>query len=761
MIENKEEIKQQIGINQYLLEIGIIEGAFTERGDQTHYFCPIHGGDHGQNFVVNNATNLWYCHTACQTGGDIFKLHAKLHNLDCNDDFERIVEEVAAIAGVEVKHTRAVKSDMHQHSIKSQPVKNEIKKIPQQRAVEVKKRTTRTPQLVIKTSKPLAQHAYFEKKRVEPCKGLYEGVDEKNNKSIIIPFYDAHDELKAVQFIHEKGKFFCNAGEDKKYSAREAYFTIGKFKDGDTILIGEGIATMLTCRMAFDEKVPAISYGASWNCQPVIKMLMKKYPNLKLIHILDNDKNETALKEACIFVNLPNISFREPSFEGLNYTIDGRGKGPTDFNDLISKCDQPLTKVKEQLNNEPPELRKKLMKKILAINEVLLPAQKESSQSSSLKEVSLDIPPYTLKNFQEDITATQEGLLTGYKDIDNILRIPTEALTFVLARPSHGKTTFMLNLILNMVEKYTDKTFIFFSYEETRKQIALKMIIRLSGYVFPDSYKNSLIYESYLKKGNNDNQSIEKGKKKFAEYADNGRLKIVATNYEVQELSKIIKNETSKHPIGALFIDYIQKIKNKNKFGTRQLELQDTSHEILEAAKTCKVSIISGAQATRNKNSKGDIPQLDEIRECGDIEQDANLVISLCNKSMEEDMEKYKGNIKNSSSTVLTTNPIKNRNGRSRVNLELTFDKPSLTITDNVMQDEKPKPTIPMPDNDEEREDVPQDYLSAARQPQKKAPLDDYSNMKQKQQKNTQKRPRKLSNTGNAMIDCINEALDE
>ena len=63
----------------------------------------------------------------------------------------------------------------------------------------------------------------------------------------------------------------------------------------------------------------------------------------------------------------------------------------------------------------------------------------------------------------------------------------------------------------------------------------------------------------------------------------------------MQELSTQIAYLKDKGvPLGAVFIDYVQKIKNKGKFGTRQLELADTSTTILEMAKSCSLPIVMG-----------------------------------------------------------------------------------------------------------------------------------------------------------------------
>ncbi len=135
---------------------------------------------------------------------------------------------------------------------------------------------------------------------------------------------------------------------------------------------------------------------------------------------------------------------------------------------------------------------------------------------------------------------------------------------------------------------------------------------------------------------------------------------------------------------GAVFIDYVQKIKNKGKFGTRQLELADTSTTILETAKSCSVPIVMGAQLGRAE--KKDKVTLDNLREAGDLENDANVVLGLFNPAMEkaqaEQTQITEQNIE------LHVTPLKNRNGIANKTVYLSFDRPILKI---ITREEKEK----------------------------------------------------------------------
>ena len=92
------------------------------------------------------------------------------------------------------------------------------------------------------------------------------------------------------------------------------------------------------------------------------------------------------------------------------------------------------------------------------------------------------------------------GQRTGYKALDQYVRIPRGAITVVAGRPANGKTSFQLNLLVNMLRNPANRNynFYFFSYEEAQKYITAKLIMIMAGEVLHD-FKNLDAYLGYLK----------------------------------------------------------------------------------------------------------------------------------------------------------------------------------------------------------------------------------------------------------------------
>jgi replicative DNA helicase len=122
-----------------------------------------------------------------------------------------------------------------------------------------------------------------------------------------------------------------------------------------------------------------------------------------------------------------------------------------------------------------------------------------------------------------DLQHTTEGLATGWQGLDRLIRIPAGALTLFAGRPGHGKTTVLLNLLVNLLECYPDRTFYLYSYEEARAMLGLKLVMLLAGKMLHREF-NQEAYLGYLKDRRETELVIERAKERFEEYTQSGRL---------------------------------------------------------------------------------------------------------------------------------------------------------------------------------------------------------------------------------------------
>jgi DNA primase len=291
---------------------------------------------------------------------------------------------------------------------------------------------------------------------------------------------------------------------------------------------------------------------------------------------------------------------------------------------------------------------------------------------------------YLLTDLIEDIGRTSDSLSTGFACLDPLFKIPQGALTIVAGRPGQGKTTFQLNLLLNMAKARPDRKFYFFSYEEARKWLAIKLIMILAGKTLGTAGDNLYAYLNYLQQKRGTDKQIEAAIQEFDKLTTSGRLTICDQSLTAEDLTATISYLAKAGEVGAVFVDYIQKIPlQRQTQSQRYLELKRVSELILDRAKREDLAIILGAQLNRapaSRTGEAKRPRLEDLRESGDIEQDASLVLALFNRAQEAKDEDPWDVAAMAGEVDLEISILKNRAGMAGKCATLTFEKAVYTL---------------------------------------------------------------------------------
>jgi len=313
----------------------------------------------------------------------------------------------------------------------------------------------------------------------------------------------------------------------------------------------------------------------------------------------------------------------------------------------------------------------------------------EADMAKALREVKIsrgiEAPePYLLDSLMADITSTSPALASGFSKLDAVAKIPVGALTIIAGRPGHGKTSLQLSLLANLLRGYPERSFYFFTYEEPKKAIALKLIMIMSGVIL-ESNSNYGAYVNYFKEHRGSNKQLEAAIQEYEELTSSGRLLISDTMYPAEDLASVISLLAKKGNTGAVIVDYIQRIPIPAQ-SQRYLDIKHISSLLLEQAVRQDIPIILGAQLSRDKDKKaGSKPRLDNLREGGDIEQDANLVLGLYTAAIEEmEKEDYQAPDKAQPVVDMELSILKNRGGLPGRTYIMSFNRPIYRVTDKL-----------------------------------------------------------------------------
>jgi len=249
--------------------------------------------------------------------------------------------------------------------------------------------------------------------------------------------------------------------------------------------------------------------------------------------------------------------------------------------------------------------------------------------------------PLNFTTLMENIATTPPAYRTGYSSLDSFIGFTPGAITLIAGRPSHGKTTLLYNLLLEMSRLYPKESFYYFTYEEPVKNLSIKLLNRLTDTDLSryntgsDKNRYYEFIKAYIRAEREDIQEIEEGKRKLQELIDSQRIKVIDRNYSVEELYNLIAYLRKKEKIGAIIIDYIQRMRTERKTQDKRTEIAHISDQVLQIAKDSGLPVILGAQL--NREGRGEYPKLENLKEAGNLEEDANTVISVYCKAREDE----------------------------------------------------------------------------------------------------------------------------
>lgn len=277
----------------------------------------------------------------------------------------------------------------------------------------------------------------------------------------------------------------------------------------------------------------------------------------------------------------------------------------------------------------------------------------------------------TLADLRADLLRSPEARRSGYPALDQRVQILPGTMTVVAGRPNHGKTSMLLSLMANMLELDSSRRFAFFSYEEPRAYLETKLLMALSGVVLHPEH-NFLAYLNYIRgRWEKPEPKLDAWVEKLDALLGSGRAVFVEQTYNARELAVLVERMAESGDLGAVFVDYVQKIPSGLRgAGTRQIELQAVCEALRELAVRTQLPVLVGAQLGRGDKTvrnKRETVRADNLREAGDIEQDAAVVLGLFNESVEvrEEAEAGGENLPPSFDPVpLELHVLKNRHGQ-------------------------------------------------------------------------------------------------
>ena len=215
------------------------------------------------------------------------------------------------------------------------------------------------------------------------------------------------------------------------------------------------------------------------------------------------------------------------------------------------------------------------------------------------------------------------GVETGFIDFDRMTAgLQKSDLILIGARPSMGKTAFLLNIAAHATINKKVPTIIF-SLEMSKEQLGIRL---LSSRGRIESQK---MRTGSFDKNGDDWRKLTEAIHSFA----NAPIIIDDTpGISITQMRSKCRRLKTEENIGLVIVDYLQlmEVSSNTKSESRQVEISTISRSLKAMAKEFNVPFLVAAQLSRGVETRGNKrPMLSDLRESGAIEQDADVVAFL------------------------------------------------------------------------------------------------------------------------------------
>ncbi len=211
------------------------------------------------------------------------------------------------------------------------------------------------------------------------------------------------------------------------------------------------------------------------------------------------------------------------------------------------------------------------------------------------------------------------GIATGFIDLDyRTAGMQPSDLVLIAARPSMGKTAFVLN-IAQYVAFHSGDCVAIFSLEMSKEQLVNRLFAM-----------ESKVDSQHLRTGNLSDLEWEK----LIESAGMiGQSKLIIDDtpgISISELRSKCRKYKLEHDLKMIIIDYLQLMSGSGRAESRQNEISEISRSLKALARELHVPVLALSQLSRAVEQRPDhTPMLSDLRESGAIEQDADVVMFI------------------------------------------------------------------------------------------------------------------------------------
>lgn len=274
---------------------------------------------------------------------------------------------------------------------------------------------------------------------------------------------------------------------------------------------------------------------------------------------------------------------------------------------------------------------------------------------------AVDLPDlgFDLKLMLEEILNPKRTLETCFAALNRlIVGLKQSGLYVIGARPGVGKTVVGLQLAWELARR---EDVVFFSLEMDKASLLNRIVAGELNIPLDNIERGKLLPEWQREIYN------------LSELVDNRLIIADRGGVSISQMRAFLQGVMSKRQVKAVFVDYLQLIQSSNSKASKYEQISQISMDLKNLAKEFDLPIVALAQLNRrvDNGKPDDRPNASDLRDSGQIEQDADVIVMLSRKQSEEDILEDKRIALGESArffalgqkSLITLDVVKNRHG--------------------------------------------------------------------------------------------------
>lgn len=211
------------------------------------------------------------------------------------------------------------------------------------------------------------------------------------------------------------------------------------------------------------------------------------------------------------------------------------------------------------------------------------------------------------------------GVPTGFAELDELTTgLHGGQMVIVAGRPGQGKSTLALDF-MRSCSIHHNRASIIFSLEMSKSEIVMRLLSAEARIKLADMRSGRLSDDGWTKMA-----------RRMSEIGDAPLYIDDSPNLTMMEIRAKARRLKQKTDLELIVVDYLQLMTSGKRVESRQTEVAEFSRSLKLMAKELDVPVVAVSQLNRGPEQRADkIPQLSDLRETGQLEQDADMVILI------------------------------------------------------------------------------------------------------------------------------------